>query len=180
MASHRIFGMLTVAVLLGLHLLPAVASDYPWTATCVKTKGFHDGDTLTCVSDPTNKGTFIVRFAGIDAPETGQAFWRVSRELLRRLAVAGTQASCYKRDRYGRQVCRLKAPDGSDIADAILAEGYAWHATKYANEQTSTERERYAILVTLATAGKKGLWSEPDPMSPDECRQLRLKHQRCR
>lgn len=62
----------------------------PWSVSCSETKGFHDGDTLICASDPSAHGTFIIRFAGIDAPETGEAFSRASRDLLRRLAVLGT------------------------------------------------------------------------------------------
>ena len=152
----------------------------PWTAVCTQTKGFHDGDTLTCVSDPTAKGTFVVRFAGVDAPETGQAFWRVSREHLRDSAPAGTIAECYKTDRYGREVCRLKSSTGADLADSILSAGLAWYSARYAAEQTPAERERYAALEAQARAAKKGVWSDPDPLAPWDCRQLRKKHQRCR
>lgn len=149
-----------------------------WTAICLQVKGFHDGDTLTCVSD--SQGPFVIRFAGIDAPETGQAYWRVSREKLREAAGPGTAASCYKQDQYGRQVCRLKSSSGKDLADTMLAEGLAWHAVRFAEEQTSEERERYARLEAEAKASRRGLWVEPNPMPPGECRQLRRKHQKCR
>lgn len=152
----------------------------PWTAICAQTKGFHDGDTLTCVSDPADKGTFIVRFAGIDAPETGQAFWRVSRDQLRRLAVPGTVASCYKQDRYGRQVCRLHSAQGDDLAEAMLKDGMAWYSVRYAHEQSVPERARYAESEAAAKASGTGLWSDAKPQPPWECRQERKNRMRCR
>ena len=110
-----------------------------WAATCVQTIKVHDGDTLTCVGDPEGHGTFVVRFAGIDAPETGQAYWRVSRDHLRGLAVPGTVAECYKLDRYGREVCRLKSATGDDLADSMIRNGMAWHAVQYAAEESPSE-----------------------------------------
>lgn len=149
-----------------------------WTTICNQVTGFHDGDTLTCISD--SRGPFVVRFAGIDAPETGQAYWRLSRDKLREAAGPGTVASCYKQDQYGRQVCRLKSSEAKDLADAMLAEGLAWHSVRFADEQTAEERERYARLEAEAKAGRRGLWAEITPMPPGECRQLRKKRQKCR
>lgn len=150
-----------------------------WTAHCLETSGFHDGDTLTCVSN-SERGTFVVRFAGIDAPETGQAHWRVARDKLREIAAPGTVAECYKTDQYGRQVCRLKSPRGNDLAETMIREGLAWHAVRFASEHTPEERMLYARLESEARAAKRGLWAHPSPMPPSECRQLRKKHQKCR
>jgi len=150
-----------------------------WTATCNQTNGFHDGDTLKCVSS-SERDTFVVRFAGIDAPETGQSHWRVARDKLREIAAPGTVAECYKTDQYGRQVCRLKSPRGDDLAEAMIREGLAWHAVRFASEQTPDERALYARLEGEARAAKRGLWADTDPMPPDECRKLRKKHQKCR
>lgn len=152
----------------------------PWSVFCLETRGFHDGDTMTCVSGPQAKGTFVVRFAGIDAPETGQANWRLARDKLREIAVPGTLAECYKQDQYGRQVCRMKSANGNDLADAMLADGLVWHAVRFADEQTFEERERYAKLEQRARAAKLGLWAQPEPMPPGVCRQVRKKHQKCR
>jgi endonuclease YncB( thermonuclease family) len=128
----------------------------------------------------SDTGAFVVRFAGIDAPKTGQAYWCVARDRLRQIAGPGTVAYCYKQDQYGRQVCRLKSADGKDLADTIIGEGLAWHAVRFANEETDTERERYVRLEAEAKSAKKGLGTEPDPMPRWECRQLRKKHQKCR
>lgn len=152
----------------------------PMEVICKQTKGFHDGDTLTCVSGSEVRGTFVVRFAGIDAPEVGQAYWRASRDGLRTLAGNGTRASCYKADQYGREVCRLYSSDGEDIAEQMLSLGLAWNATRWAHEQTPEERRRYAALESHAREAKRGLWSEPDPLEPYQCRRLKAKKIKCR
>jgi endonuclease YncB( thermonuclease family) len=151
----------------------------PWSVTCNETIGFHDGDTFSCKHDAGTNGTFVVRLAGIDAPETGQAFWRSSRELLRQLAVDGTVTICYKQDRFGREVCRLKSSQGEDLAAAMLKAGMAWHAIKYAEEETSDERTLYSALTAAAKESRAGIWGNLDPQAPWECRKLRKSHHRC-
>lgn len=154
--------------LLALALLaPALAGA---SVVCSETRGFHDGDTFACVS--RDGETFVVRVAGLDAPETGQGFWRVSRDRLRELAAAGTAVDCYKTDRYGRQVCRVRRPSG-DVVEQLIHEGLAWHSVKYADEQTAEERQRYAAAEAAARVARRGLWSEPDPQEPHECRRER-------
>lgn len=121
-----------------------------------------------------------MRIAGIDAPETGQAFWKASRDLLHKLAIPGTRAERYKKDAYGREICRLKSPAGGDIAEAMLRHGLAWHAVRFAHEQTLDESARYSHLEKEANQGKLGLWANASPMAPWDCRQLRLKKESCR
>ena len=180
MANFRVKMALWASAILGFSQLPAAATDYPRTSICIEPRGFHDGDTFTCVSSPSDRGTFKVRIAGIDAPETGQAFSKASRDLLHKLAISGTHAECYKKDAYGREVCRLKSPVGEDIAEAMLRQGLAWHAVKFAHEQPSTERKRYSLLEAEAKQEKRGLWVEAKAMPPWDCRQLRRKRQPCR
>lgn len=160
----------------------AFGSDYRhelWATACKETKGFHDGDTLTCVSN-SERDTFVVRFAGIDAPETGQAHWKVARDKLREIAVPGTVAECYKTDQYGRQVCRLKSPHGNDLAETMIREGLAWHAVRFASEQTPKERMRYANLEAEARSARRGIWSDASPLPPWDCRRLRKEKHSCR
>lgn len=180
MGRYRLIKLSVVVGLLAFQQVLAGAPDYPWTATCVETKGFHDGDTLKCISASSGKGTFVVRFANIDAPEAGQAFWKASRDLLRELAIPGTRAACYKRDDFGREVCRLKSPTGEDIAESMLRQGMAWHAVRYAHEQTTAERSRYSELEAEARAAKRGIWTEANPLAPWDCRRLRREKLSCR
>ena len=123
---------------------------------------------------------FVVRVASIDAPETGQAYRRASRDRLRELASPGCRVSCYKLDRYARQVCRLKTSAGEDAADLMLSEGLAGYPETYSGEDSPVDRERYRSLEAEAIAAKRGVWSEPDPMQPKECRQRRQAGLKCR
>lgn len=144
---------------------------------CETPRSVHDGDTFRCLSAGRD---FPVRVAGIDAPETGQAFWRVSRDLLRARAVSGTVIDCYKADRFGRQVCRVEGPEGKDVALELVSTGLAWRTRKYAAEQTLSERETYSAAEEAARRRGLGLWSQPDPQAPEVCRELKNQRQKCR
>lgn len=147
-----------------------VACDPPWSV--------HDGDTFRCLSGEQD---FPVRIAGIDAPETGQAFWRVSRDLLRTRLAQGAVVDCYKTDeRYKRQVCRVSSPDWQDIAEELVRTGLAWHTVKYREEQSQEEQARYANAEVVARSQGLGIWSQGDPQDPGECRALKKQRQKCR
>lgn len=172
---------LFLALLANPSFVPAqTASLDQFTATCVDARSHHDGDTFTCLTESVTHRSIRVRFAGIDAPETGQAYWRASRDKLRQLATPGSTVDCYKQDRWGRFVCRLKTAQGRDAADDMLLAGLAWHSVKYADEQSPKERERYTALEAEARAAMKGLWHEPWPQPPWECRAVRRKGEHCR
>jgi endonuclease YncB( thermonuclease family) len=151
----------------------------PVEVVCARTQGFHDGDTFAC-SPHSGIAAKVVRVAGLDAPETGQAYWRVSRDRLRSLVPPGSSVDCYKVDTYQRDECRVRASDGSDIVETMVREGLAWHSEKYLDEQAPDEQVRYAAAQRSARAERRGLWSEPDPQPPWECRRLRKQSIRCR
>lgn len=160
-------------------------------ACAVADRGFHepwieigtvikaaDGDTLQVAT--AGHGAVTVRLAGIDAPERGQAHWRAARGWL----VAATTGravtiGCYKRDRHGREVCRVWV-GGLDVPAALVAAGLAWHYADYAAEQTPEEREAYPALEASARRDRRGLWQDPDPQRPDLCRQARRRRAGCR
>lgn len=181
---QRAFLSLYASVLLLLAPVLARAtvdtSKLPFTVRCEQTRGHHDGDTFACVSHETDLQSFVVRFAGVDAPETGQAHWRASREMLRKLAAPGAKVSCYKKDIFQRFVCRVQTPNGQDAADEMLLAGLAWHSVEYAREQTPSERARYAELEVKARNARRGLFAEPDPQRPSECRRAKKQHVACR
>lgn len=175
----RLAGALLAFVLTGVvtactHPLSTRASG----TRCETTSRHHDGDTFTC--EPKEEAQFVVRVASIDAPETGQAYWRVAGARLRELAAPGSFVDCYKVDRYERWVCRLKTKDGEDAANLLLLEGLAWYPEDFANEDLPDDRERYRRLQVEAKAAKLGLWAEPDPMPPKDCRQRRRTGLSCR
>ena len=140
-----------------------------------------DGDTITVLDG--NRVQHKIRLAGIDAPEKAQPFGDRSKQSLAR-AVMGKQVRVdwTKQDRYGRIVGTIwVAPNGTgctgpacpktlDVNLAQLTVGLAWHFKKYQNEQSPEERERYAFAEEEARARKAGLWSEPDPVRPEDWR----------
>lgn len=134
---------------------------------CVSTSKHVDGDTFTC---STATETFVVRLAAVDAPELSQAYGDQARSALRDLTPAGTQVSCYKQDQYGRRVCRVYSPDLADVQAGMLSRGLAWYSRAFAFEQTSDEISRYTNLMLLAQQSKQGLWSQPNPQAPWDCR----------
>lgn len=167
--------------LIGVWLLSVAAT--AWAAEpagvhiCSDVRGFHDGDTFTCVTD---SGPLRVRVAGVDAPEVGQGYWRVSRDLLRTSTPAGSKVHCYKVDRYERQVCRVTGHKGEDVALGLVEAGLAWRTRKYTDEQTQEERNRYLAAESLAREYGLGLWSQEDPLEPSECRALKKKRVKCK
>lgn len=150
-------------------LLALAMASWAWAQTleghvvCVS-----DGDTLTVVDAAQQE--HALRLAGIDAPERSQPFGPAARLALAQ-AVLGraVRFEIQKRDRYGRLVGRLFVDD-TDVALRLIEQGLAWHYTRYAHEQTETERGRYAEAERKARQAMLGLWSESDPLPPWEWR----------
>jgi endonuclease YncB( thermonuclease family) len=79
----------------------------PWIASG-RVVGLSDGDTITVLDDA--KSQHKIRFAGIDAPEKGQAFGERAKQSLSELVFQKrVEARCHKKDRYGREVCTVFA-----------------------------------------------------------------------
>lgn len=123
-----------------------------------------DGDTVILLEKaPEGKRTHRVRLEGIDAPEYGQAGGEEAKAYLEKLVWGETVTVQYDGDdQYGR-VLGLVLCGASRVNDEMVKEGWAWRYKK------STSRE-LAAYESEARAGKKGLWAEPDPISPWEWR----------
>ncbi len=120
----------------------------------------HDGDTLRAIDE--GKAEQRIRLHGIDAPERGQPFGNVARERLAALTMGQAVAvDVEDRDRYGRTVARLEA-DGLDVCRQMVADGLAWHFTRYSDD------ERLAAAEREARAARRGLWRDPAPVPPWE------------
>ena len=118
----------------------------------------HDGDTLRAIDEA--KVEHKIRLHGIDAPEIGQPFGNVSREGLTALAKGKAVAVHVEdRDRYGRTVARLEI-DGRDINRQMVADGLAWHYTRYSDDARLAAAEREA------RAARRGLWRDAAPVAP--------------
>jgi endonuclease YncB( thermonuclease family) len=117
-----------------------------------------DGDTLTGID--SQKSQTKIRFFGIDAPESDQAFGQASKKALSE-KVFGKDITVVIEDvdRYGRTVGRVFYGD-RDINLAMVQEGFAWHYKKYSNDPRLAEAEK------KARESKKGLWKDSDPIPP--------------
>ncbi|MDO4427476.1 MAG: thermonuclease family protein [Moraxella sp.] len=114
-----------------------------------------DGDTLEILS----AGQSVrVRLQGIDAPESRQDFGVAAKDTLTACATGKVSVHYNKTDRYGRLVGTVFS-DEKDCNLAQLENGMAWHYKTYANEQSETERERYAHAENAARTAQKGLWA---------------------
>jgi endonuclease YncB( thermonuclease family) len=138
----------------------------------------HDGDTIDLLT--ADRSIIRVRLSGADTPETGQAFWKVARNHLRTL-VAGKEAFawCYKRDKYGREVCHVRIGT-TDVCRDLIQNGLAWYAHMFSQELPQEQRTSYAEAEEEARARRIGLWSASNPMPPWECRRLRKAGHKCR
>jgi endonuclease YncB( thermonuclease family) len=130
--------------------------------------GVSDGDTITILDRA--KVQHKIRLSGIDAPEKGQAFGDRAKENLSRLVFDKTvEAHCHKKDRYGREVCKVTR-GSTDVNLEQLKAGFAWWYREYAKEQTSQERDEYAREEEGAKAARLGLWKNAKPVPPWEWR----------
>ncbi len=133
--------------------------------------GVSDGDTIT-VLDPQRQ-QHKIRLAGIDAPESQQAFGQASRKSLFAMVFdRDVTLGCGKTDRYQREVCVVMV-NGRDANLAQVEAGMAWWYRKYAKEQTSRQRADYEAGESRAKSASRGLWSDRVPVPPWEWRQAK-------
>jgi len=123
-----------------------------------------DGDTVTVLDG--NRVQHKVRLAGIDAPESRQAFGARSRQHLSMLVFGrDVQVEWQKIDRYGRIVGKVVV-DGVDANRRQVEAGLAWHYLQYQREQSPADRLAYASAERQAREARLGLWTDPAPVAP--------------
>jgi endonuclease YncB( thermonuclease family) len=140
--------------------------------------GINDGDTISVRTGAVSPGlvvksgeTISVRLEGIDAPEHGQSFGDASRQNLSELAYEKqVNLECQGPDRYDRWACKVLLPNGEDVCLDQIEAGMAWHYKQYQKLQSATDRAAYGAAEDQARHAKKGLWSEPNPVQPQDFR----------
>ena len=116
-----------------LFLLPLLALTPPSYTLKGKAVRIVDGDTFDLLVDKT---THRIRLAGIDAPEKGQAFGTVSKQLLgtfcagELLTVVVTNT-----DRNKRKIAEVYTTKKGWINKEMIAQGMAWHFVKYSTNK---------------------------------------------
>lgn len=151
--------------LLGVAAVAAAADDRPtipagktWAGKVV---GVTDGDTLTLLVDQSQ---YKIRLAGIDAPESGQAFGTQAKKALsERVFDQQVKVLSLGADRYDRTLGVVYAGEAC-VNTELVSAGFAWHYTTYSDSKVLAKAE------TAARAAKAGLWTDPDPMPPWEWR----------
>jgi micrococcal nuclease len=116
-----------------------------------------DGDSITVVEQGREQR---IRLWGIDAPERGQPWSRVSRDSLARRALH-REASIEDRgpDGWGRMLARVRV-DGVDLGEAQVADGMAWVFRRY------TADPALVALEDNARRERRGLWKQAAPEAP--------------
>ena len=133
--------------------------------------GISDGDTVTLLDAQHQQHK--IRLAGIDAPESKQAFGQASKKHLSDLVYdRDVTLDCGKTDRYKREICVVMI-DGKDANLAQIEAGMAWWYRKYQNEQEAQQRADYEAAEGVAKDARRGLWTDAEPVPPWEWRQKR-------
>jgi endonuclease YncB( thermonuclease family) len=128
-----------------------------------KVVGISDGDTIRVQRD---RAELRVRLAGVDCPESGQAFGRSAKAHTASLTFGKTVTIRPNGiDRYGRTVAEVLLPDKKSLNQELVGSGLAWWFRRYAPDDTRLER-----LEAEAKSARRGLWADAHPIAPWEWR----------
>ena len=114
-----------------------------------------DGDSLV-LADRAQ-----VRIIGINAPEHDMPLGRRAKEELRRMInkrVVHLQLGKEPRNQHGRILAHAYDAQGNNLAESMLARGYAFHVVVAPNE---AQADCYAAAEQEARAARKGIWARP-------------------
>ena len=124
-----------------------------------------DGDTLEVLHDQYPER---IRLSGIDCPEKSQAFGSNAKHEASALAFGKeVTIQTHGKDKYKRILADVILPDGMNLNQELVKQGWCWWYRKYAPRDTVLEG-----LEAEAREGRKGLWAEPQPVPPWEWRKL--------
>lgn len=142
------------ALLTVLLVVPAFAGEF--TGLVV---GVIDGDTIDVLHN--GKGDRI-RLNGIDCPEKGQAFGQKAKHATASLVFdKEVTIQTHGKDKYGRTIADVLLPDGMNLNQELVKQGWCWWYRKYAPGDTVLEG-----LEKEAREARKGLWADPSPVPP--------------
>ncbi len=123
-----------------------------------------DGDTYDLLT--ADKQTLRIRMEGIDAPEKGMPFYKVSKNYLGSLCFQKeVTIKVIEKDGHDRLVADTYL-DEKELGQEMIKAGLAWHFKKYSSDEILAQME------ILARNNKVGLWIDPRPIGPWEIRKL--------
>jgi micrococcal nuclease len=118
-----------------------------------------DGDTIEVLLD---KRSERIRLSGIDCPEKGQAYGTRAKQAASEL-VFGKEVTLqtHALDKFKRTLGNVILPDGMNVNQELVKQGWCWWYRKYAPGDTVLKG-----LEKEAREAKKGLWIDPAPIPP--------------
>ncbi len=123
-----------------------------------------DGDTIEVLHQGKAQA---IRLAGIDAPETRQAFGAQATQFTSALAVGKEVTVTIVGHHRDRAIGEVMLPDGRNLSQELVKAGLAWWYEPYARDGTLRHLEQDARNAKL------GLWLDPRPIPPWEFRKQR-------
>lgn len=122
-----------------------------------------DGDTYDLLT--ANNQTIRIRLEGIDAPERGMPYYKVSKNYLGQLCM-NQQIKFMQTgiDRYKRALGFSYLPNNKEIGEEMIRAGMAWHFKRYNQNPVLSNLEKEARKARL------GLWQDKNPTPPWEKR----------
>jgi len=125
--------------------------------------GIIDSDTLKALH---NQHSERIRLSSIDCQEKGQAFGKRAKQAASEL-VYGKEVTIQTHgyDKYKRTLADVLLPDGVNLNQELVKQGWCWWYRKYASRDMVLEG-----LETEAREAKRGLWADPQPVPPWEWR----------
>ena len=150
--------VLLAVLLIVLLAVPVLAGEYSGSVVSVL-----DGDTVDVLH---NGKAERIRLNGIDCPEKRQAYGQKAKQAASALVFGkAVTLHTFEKDKYGRTIGDVLLPDGTNVNQELVKEGWCWWYRKYAPGNTELEQ-----LEKDAREGKKGLWVDPQPVPPWEWR----------
>ncbi len=119
-----------------------------------------DGDSFIVNS---SEGELEIRLNGIDCPEFDQDFGKEAKSLTEELLFKRITISASGLDKYGRILADVWYNDVW-YNELLVANGYAWHYTKYSDDAELARAETKAKTLRL------GIWKSDNPIPPWEWR----------
>lgn len=131
-----------------------------------KVIGIKDGDTYEILYDGQPER---VRLADVDCPEKSQAFGNNAKQYASDLCFGKTvTVTCAaKRDRYGRLIGTVVTDNGTNVNEALVKAGFAWHYKQY------SKSEEIGDFEVAARKNHLGLWADTDPTPPWDYRKAK-------
>jgi micrococcal nuclease len=141
-------------LLVAAYLTAASPSEVAGTVVAIT-----DGDTITVLQDGIPER---VRLHRIDCPERKQAFYGEAKRYAAELAFGTSVVVRIKgHDRWKRPIGEVILPHGRVLNHELVRAGFAWWFRKYAIGDTTLQS-----LEDEARTAKRGLWADPNPVSP--------------